>query len=41
LYEIITRAPTMQDACTQLIQAANDHGGDDNITLILIRFDKA
>lgn len=34
---IITAAPTPQDACRELIDAANAAGGPDNITAILVR----
>jgi protein phosphatase len=35
--EIITGTPDPQQACKQLIDAANAAGGPDNITTILIR----
>ena len=41
LHEIVTRAPSVQDACKQLVDAANQNGGDDNITLVLVKFESA
>ena len=37
LLEIVSSARSLQAACDALIQAAKDHGGDDNITCILLR----
>jgi len=34
---IIRSAPVLSDACRALVQAANDAGGTDNITVILVR----
>ncbi len=34
---IINEAPTLEHACNDLIDAATAHGGDDNITCILIK----
>ncbi len=39
LREIVIKSPSVQDACKKLIQAANDHGGDDNITVVLVKFE--
>lgn len=41
LHEIITRAPSVQEACKQLVDAANNNGGDDNITVVLVKFESA
>jgi len=41
LHEIVTRAPSVPDACKQLVDAANQNGGDDNITLVLVKFESA
>jgi len=38
LHEIVTRAPSVQQACQQLVEVANQNGGDDNITVVLIKF---
>lgn len=35
---IITNAPTLSDACQKLIDAANDAGGPDNISVILVQY---
>jgi len=37
LREIIEEAPSLEAACEQLIKAAKDDGGDDNITCLLVR----
>jgi serine/threonine protein phosphatase PrpC len=36
--DIIQAAPTLEQACDDLIQRAKDMGGDDNITCLLLRF---
>jgi len=33
---IVTEAPSLPEACRRLVQAANDAGGDDNISVVLI-----
>src|SRR5262249_52581890 len=38
MYEIIRNAPSLQAACDELIDAANRHGGIDNITAVLARW---
>ena len=35
--EIITTSPTPQEACKEMVEAANDAGGPDNITAILVK----
>ncbi len=37
LLELITNAPSLDEACEALVHAAKDAGGDDNITCLLIR----
>lgn len=37
LLETVKSATTVQEACQQLVEAANDSGGPDNITVILIK----
>ncbi len=37
LFHIIASAPNPHTACQNLIEAANNHGGPDNITAILVR----
>lgn len=39
--EILAGAQVLTDACAALIAAANDHGGGDNITVVLLRFEAA
>lgn len=38
LLSLIQGASSLDKACDAMIQAAKDHGGDDNITCILVRF---
>jgi len=37
ILKIITESATLPQACSALIQAANDRGGDDNITCLLLK----
>src|SRR5437588_6589036 len=37
MLSIINEAPTLEQACNDLIDAAKAHGGDDNITCILLK----
>lgn len=37
MLKIINAAPSLERACEQLIQAAKNNGGDDNITCVLIK----
>jgi len=37
IQKIVASAPSMEVACTNLIQAAKDGGGEDNITCLLLR----
>ena len=37
MLKIVNAAPSLERACEQLIQAAKNNGGDDNITCVLIR----
>lgn len=39
--DIVNRHPNPQDACRELIRVANENGGDDNITCVLVRFEGA
>jgi protein phosphatase len=34
---LVTHSRSPQEACEQLVQAGNDNGGDDNITVIIIQ----
>jgi serine/threonine protein phosphatase PrpC len=38
LLELVQTSPTLDKAVDAMIQAAKDHGGDDNITVLLLRF---
>jgi serine/threonine protein phosphatase PrpC len=40
IWRLARRGRSPQDACEQLVQAANDNGGDDNVTVIIIRASK-
>lgn len=37
--EIVSRAPSVADACESLVALANERGGRDNITVVLVRLD--
>ncbi|MCI0475603.1 MAG: Stp1/IreP family PP2C-type Ser/Thr phosphatase [Anaerolineales bacterium] len=39
--QIVNRHANPQDACRELIQTANENGGDDNITCVLVRVESA
>jgi serine/threonine protein phosphatase PrpC/pSer/pThr/pTyr-binding forkhead associated (FHA) protein len=41
IYDIVVRAPDPQAACEALVQAANDAGGPDNITAMLVEIRQA
>ncbi len=36
MWRLIDEAPTVQEACVRLVEAANNAGGNDNITVILV-----
>lgn len=38
LLDFVRQSPTLEKAIDGMIQAAKDHGGDDNITVLLVRF---
>ena len=40
LREMVEKASSLEAACEQLIQAARDDGGDDNITCLLLRIEE-
>ncbi len=40
LLEFVQTSPTLDKAVDAMIQAAKDHGGDDNITVLLLRFEQ-
>jgi serine/threonine protein phosphatase PrpC len=37
IWRLVRRVRSPQEACEQLVQAANDNGGDDNITVIIVQ----
>lgn len=37
IWRLVNRARSPQEACEELVQAANDSGGDDNITVIIVQ----
>src|SRR6266700_2267220 len=37
ILQMVTTSPDLKQACSALIQAARDRGGDDNITCLLVR----
>jgi protein phosphatase len=37
MQRLVSRSQSPQEACELLVQAANDHGGDDNITVIIVQ----
>lgn len=39
MLQIITSSSSLRESCQRLIQLANERGGDDNITVIVARFD--
>jgi len=39
MLDIVTKATSLRASCEQLIQLANDRGGEDNITVIVARFE--
>jgi serine/threonine protein phosphatase PrpC len=41
IQKIITVAPDIRDACKKLIQKANESGGEDNATVVLIKIEEA
>ena len=39
--DIVNQHANPQDACRELIQVANENGGDDNITCVIVRLENA
>src|SRR6478609_11771535 len=37
--DVITQAPSIEEACRKLIALANEHGGEDNITAVLVKIE--
>ncbi len=39
MLDIVSRAPSIEEACRKLIAVANEHGGEDNITAVLVKIE--
>ncbi|HEY6079422.1 MAG TPA: Stp1/IreP family PP2C-type Ser/Thr phosphatase [Polyangiaceae bacterium] len=39
ILEIVSKAANIEDACRKLIAVANEHGGEDNITAVLVKIE--
>src|SRR6188508_1157531 len=39
ILEIVSKAPNIEEACRKLIAVANEHGGEDNITAVLVKIE--
>ena len=39
ILEIVSQSPNIEDACRKLIALANEHGGEDNITAVLVKIE--
>ena len=39
ILEIVSRSPNIEEACRKLIALANEHGGEDNITAVLVKIE--
>jgi protein phosphatase len=37
IWQLVDHSQSPQEACEQLVQAANDNGGDDNVTVIIVQ----
>lgn len=37
ILSVVTGAPTIQEICRRLVMLANEHGGEDNITAVVVR----
>jgi protein phosphatase len=37
IWQLVDHSRSPQEACEQLVQAANDNGGDDNVTVIIVQ----
>jgi protein phosphatase len=41
IHAVVNQYPNPQDACRELVRIANENGGDDNITCIVVRVESA
>jgi protein phosphatase len=39
ILEIVSKTPSIEEACRRLIALANEHGGEDNITAVLVKIE--
>jgi protein phosphatase len=39
ILEIVSGSPSIEEACRKLIALANEHGGEDNITAVLVKIE--
>lgn len=39
ILDIVSQSPNIEDACRKLIALANEHGGEDNITAVLVKIE--
>ena len=39
--EIVSLSPSLDDACARLVERANENGGGDNITAVLVQVERA
>jgi protein phosphatase len=37
MYEVVSSSETLEEACRRMVMLANEHGGEDNITAVLVR----
>ncbi|RYZ03551.1 MAG: Stp1/IreP family PP2C-type Ser/Thr phosphatase [Myxococcales bacterium] len=40
ILDIVSKSPSIEEACRKLIALANEHGGEDNITAVLVRIEE-